>query len=66
MGLEVGWAASRPALAVRVGRVELLPFSEQLRAPTGAGAPRLAREARALPREIICMSTAKATGEFAA
>jgi len=49
---------ARARLAVRVGRVESLPFREQLRAPTGAGAPRSAREARALPWEIIRMEMA--------
>jgi hypothetical protein len=71
MELEVEWAASRPALDVRVGRVEYPPFSEPLRAPTGARSvlkanrcpsssslPRSTREARALPREIIWMNTA--------
>ena len=62
MELEVERAASRPALAVRIGRVESPPFSEQLRAPTGARAPRSAREARALPREIICMDPAWSLG----
>ena len=49
MELEVRWAASRPALAVRFGRVESPPASEQLRALAEAGAPQPAREARALP-----------------
>ena len=45
MELEVERAASRPALAVRVGRVESPPFREQLRVRS--------------PRAIICMAEAR-------
>ena len=66
--LQTRRAASRPALAVRIGRVESPPVSEQLRAVAGARArreamhrpsssnfPRPTREARVLPNKIHFM-----------
>ena len=49
--------ALRPALAVRIARVESSAISQLLRAPAEARAPRPAREARAVPREINGMDT---------